>query len=133
MITTDKYRTGGYIDAFCTKCDMNLGHTIIAMVGTKVMKVHCNTCGIDHVYRGEERRVKGEPAPKVQKAKPGFEARLKGRSTANARKYTPKEHFKADEIIFHPSFGIGIVTADRGNKIDIIFQNSERTLVNGPA
>ena len=31
---------------------MTLAHTILAMVGTKIARVKCNTCGGDHVYRG---------------------------------------------------------------------------------
>jgi hypothetical protein len=41
---------GSEIDAYCTKCRLDLGHTIIAMVGHTVPKVICNTCGSQHKY-----------------------------------------------------------------------------------
>jgi hypothetical protein len=49
--TTKKPKTGGEIDAFCTKCKLDLTHRIIAMVGDAVKKVECKTCGSHHLYR----------------------------------------------------------------------------------
>lgn len=50
-MTTKKPRTGGEIDAYCTKCRLDLLHRIIAMVGDSVKKVECKTCGSHHLYR----------------------------------------------------------------------------------
>lgn len=44
-------KTGGEIDAYCTKCRLDLSHRIIAMVGDVVKKVECRTCGSHHLYR----------------------------------------------------------------------------------
>src|SRR5438309_8942814 len=44
-------KVGGEADAWCTKCEMVLAHTVIAMVGTKPVKVECNTCHGVHKYR----------------------------------------------------------------------------------
>jgi RNase P subunit RPR2 len=131
MTTTDELRTGGYIDAFCTKCDMLLGHTILAMVGTKVVKVKCNTCGVDHSYRGEAKPVKGVRTAAPKKAVPTWSQRMKGRNLAAARKYSAKENFQVDDVIVHATFGLGLDTANRGDKIDVMFQAFEKTLVNG--
>lgn len=49
--TTKKPKTGGEIDAFCTKCRLDLTHRIIAMVGESVKKVECKTCQSHHLYR----------------------------------------------------------------------------------
>jgi len=49
--TTRKPKTGGEIDAYCTKCRLDLLHRIIAMVGDAVKKVECKTCGSHHLYR----------------------------------------------------------------------------------
>ena len=45
-------KVGADIDAWCTRCKMNLGHTILAMVGSKPVRVRCNTCQGEHNYRG---------------------------------------------------------------------------------
>ena len=51
MTTSKKPKTGGEIDAYCTKCKLDLVHRIIAMVGEAVKKVECKTCGSHHLYR----------------------------------------------------------------------------------
>ncbi|WP_437616759.1 hypothetical protein WMF20_22775 [Sorangium sp. So ce834] len=50
-MTTKKLRTGGEVDAWCTKCRLDLTHRIIAMVGDVVKKVECKTCMSHHLYR----------------------------------------------------------------------------------
>lgn len=50
-MTTKKPKTGGEVDAYCTKCKLDLGHRIIAMVGETIKKVECRTCGSHHLYR----------------------------------------------------------------------------------
>ena len=61
-MTTKKPKAGGEIDAYCTRCKLDLAHRVIAMVGEAVKKVECKTCGSHHNYR----RPKSEPeAPKA--------------------------------------------------------------------
>lgn len=45
-----KYRTGGEIVAWCTKCRMDLMHTIVAMVDDGVKRVICKTCKGEHNF-----------------------------------------------------------------------------------
>ena len=63
------HKVGGEVDAFCTRCKMTLAHTILAMVGTKIARVKCNTCGGDHAYRGEP--GKSTAAPRKSRASSG--------------------------------------------------------------
>ena len=131
MIRPTPYRTAGEIDALCTKCAMDLTHTIIAMVGAKVVKVKCKTCGAEHVYRGDPASPKGQP--RAAKAPPPWEDRVKGRNLGAAKKYSPKECFRVDDLVDHPTFGLGLVTATRGDRIDVAFRLFQKTLVNGKA
>lgn len=143
----NQIRTGGEIDAFCTKCNLNLAHTIIAMVGPKVEKVECNTCRSVHKYRGQQPLVKAQSFAAPKKAStatkatktPGSRSRtvitwdeqLKGKDLSRAKKYSPKETFAVDEVVDHPTFGLGLVTAVRGDKVDISFKQEDKTLVHG--
>lgn len=52
---------GRNCDAWCTRCKMDLAHTIVAMVGGTPVQVKCNTCDGIHKYR----------APKTQTEAPG--------------------------------------------------------------
>jgi hypothetical protein len=132
------HRVGGEVDATCTRCRMELAHTILAMVGQKVARVRCNTCGSDHVYRGTQsssRTAAGRPrvaaAEKAPKSIVGFEAQLAALDVSKAQDYHPDQSYAVDQVLRHPTFGLGIVRAVRQDKMDVAFKAAERTLVQG--
>jgi hypothetical protein len=132
------HRVGGEVDATCTRCKMDLAHTILAMVGSKIARVRCNTCGSDHVYRGTQsssrsaaarpRSVSGEKTPKTIV---GFDEQLAALDVGKALDYRPDQAFVVDQVVRHPTFGLGIVRAVRQDKMDVAFKSAERTLVQG--
>ena len=129
-------RVGGEVDGFCGRCKMVLAHTVLAMVGSSIARVRCNTCGADHAYR----RAPGpaSSSPRVGPAEKtrvvlSFEAQIQARGPQTARGYTPAETFAVDDLISHPVFGLGIVRAVRRDKVDVAFKAAERTLVHGRA
>jgi hypothetical protein len=144
------HKVGGEVDAFCTRCRLTLAHTILAMVGTKIVRVRCNTCGGDHAFRSApgttdkpspSSRASGgassSRAPRAsrptaeEKVIISFEEQLAGKDLANAPRYSPKDTYKVDQVIQHPTFGLGLVTAVRGEKVDITFKSETKTLVHG--
>lgn len=147
MTVPNAIRTGGEIDAFCGKCEMNLAHTIIAMVGPKVVKVKCNTCGSDHNYRGQQPLVKATSfaapkkssssgaakTPKAAVVTVSWDDQFKGKDLTKAKKYSPRETFVVDEVVDHPTFGLGLVRAVRGDKIEVGFKQEDKVLVHGKA
>ena len=135
-------RVGGDVDAMCTKCKMSLGHTILAMVGTKPARVRCNTCQGEHIYRGTEgkkpaAKKRWEPAvDRERKEKPvitSWEALLAAKDISRARRYSTKERFVSDEVLDHPTFGIGLVQEVQGDKMKVAFKADVKTLVHGKA
>jgi hypothetical protein len=126
-------RVGGDIDAFCTRCKMELGHTVLAMVGTKPARVRCNTCQGEHNYRGSSaptpRRATAATREKPQVT--SWEALLANKDLSRARTYSAKEKFAEDEVLNHPIFGIGLVQEVRGDKIQVAFKADVKTLVHG--
>jgi len=145
MALPNSIRTGGEIDAFCTKCDLNLAHTIIAMVGPKVVKVKCNTCDSEHVYRGTQPLVKATSfaapkksatgatarTPRAAKVTMSWEDQFAGKDLGRAKKYSPRETFVIDDVVDHPTFGIGLVIAVRVDKVDVSVKQDTKTLVHG--
>jgi hypothetical protein len=131
------HRVGGEVDAACTRCKMDLAHTILAMVGTKIARVRCNTCGSDHVYRGTQpgaRSAAGKPrAALAEKTLVGWEAQLAALDVAGAEDYRPDHRYTVDQVVRHPTFGLGIVRTVRQDKVDVAFKTAERTLVQGRA
>jgi hypothetical protein len=134
-----EYKTGGEVDAFCNKCKLTLAHTILAMVGQKIVRVRCNTCQGEHVFRGTQpgaaaKKPRAPRAPKegaAPKVVMGFEEQLAGKNVDAARTYSPKDSFAVDEVLRHPTFGLGIVTGVRSDKIDVNFKMAQKTLVHG--
>jgi len=130
-------KVGGDIDAWCTRCKLNLGHTILAMVGTRPARVRCNTCQGEHKYRGAPVAPrKGSWEPRAERPRPvvtSWEALLAGKDVARARRYSVRETFALDEVLQHPVFGIGLVQEVRGDKIQVAFRADVKTLVHGKA
>jgi hypothetical protein len=56
---------------------------------------------------------------------------IEARGATTARAYSPRATFQVDELINHPTFGLGIVRAVREDKVDVAFKTAERTLVHG--
>jgi hypothetical protein len=139
------YRIGSNVDSFCSKCKLTLAHTIEVVVEGTIKRVHCNTCKAKHAFRGQTSvksatksvRVGTSSAAK-KKGTPGlvrasdFSTLLKGRSPAAARQYSFADRFRAGEMLSHTTFGIGVVTADKGaGKIEVLFELGPRTLIHG--
>jgi hypothetical protein len=134
---TTASRVGGDIDAMCTRCKMMLGHTILAMVGTRPARVRCNTCQGEHVYRASAAstaKKRWQPASERERKVPvvtTWEALLADKDLNSARKYSTKEKFATDEVLSHPTFGIGLVQEVRGDKMKVAFKADVKTLVHG--
>lgn len=135
-------RVGGEVDAHCNKCELNLAHTILAMVGTAIKRVQCNTCGSQHMFRGQQplqkaasfsspKKTATPRTPKAEVVVIGFDELLKGKDLTKARKYSIRDTFKVDEVVDHPTFGFGIVSAARPDKVEITFKAEVKTLVHG--
>lgn len=134
---TDNYSTGGYIDAWCTKCKMELGHTIIAMVDNVPKKVQCNTCKGKHNFRtapSERNRTKPKRTARKTGSKEAtyeeYITRLTGGDLSCAKKYYTGGSFEKDEIINHSRFGTGVVlSVPNVNKMEILFKDGPKLLI----
>lgn len=130
---------GKNVDSWCTKCKLMLAHTIEAAKGDKITRVHCNTCGAQHVYRPNppgKKTSTGKPRRTSQAAKEAASADiatiLRGKDPAKARPYVLSGRFQPAELIRHPSFGLGLVTAVKDQtKIEVAFADGVKTLVQG--
>ena len=144
-----QHKVGGEVDAICTRCKLVrsdgrpqlLAHTILAMVGTKIARVRCNTCDSDHVYRSDApsggsstavRKAKSAE-PEAPKVVVSMLDELRKRDPSTLQKYSIRTAFKLDDFLEHPTFGQGIVTAVRGDKIEVAFKLETRTLVHARA
>lgn len=129
------HRVGGEVDAFCARCKLTLAHTILAMVGSKVARVRCNTCNADHSFRSTPARTRAASTARAthQRVVLSFEEQLAGKDVAHAPRYSPKDSYRVDQLIDHPSFGVGIVSGVREDKVDVVFKFAQKTLVHARA
>jgi hypothetical protein len=129
------HKVGGEVDAYCTSCRMELAHTVLAMVGARIARVRCNTCQKDHAFRKSapgapsKRPAKAAPLRQKASASTSIPQQLASADASKARNYSPKESFAEGDILNHATFGLGLVQAVRGEKIDVAFKAFAKTLI----
>src|SRR5882724_4482471 len=120
----EELKVGGELDSWCTSCRLMKWHTIVAIVDGKPAKVECQGCSKQHQYRAQppdSSTEKGEKPPKKPRARASksatpavpavdFDTLLGGRE-AEAKAYSPNVTFAVNDVVRHPSFGIGVATA----------------------
>jgi hypothetical protein len=135
---------GSTIETRCTRCKGVLNHTIVAMVGEKIVRVECSTCHGVHAYHPvktprEAAAAKGSlkkvAVPRKTKADPEAVARAEWAEmqpvidSAQAIPYDMTRVYRVKNVLAHPNFGLGIVQlVIPPNKIDVLFQDGKKRL-----
>lgn len=146
-MNTRKLSAGDIIEARCTRCRDILNHRIVAMVAEKVVRVECNTCGGVHNYYpppslkpvktpgGSATVKKSAATPRTPKRDPQQSEREEWLSLrANMRldraiAYSMAGAFRTDDLVDHPSFGLGVVKLMvPPNKMQVLFEDGMKLL-----
>lgn len=146
MAVQTKKTAGDDIDSRCLKCKAVTNHTIIAITGSVIEKVQCNTCDARHNYRapkiekekspGVRRRRDGTvtvsgakpkkaktPGLKVSRGAVNFDAFIQNKDISNAITYSVEAHLSSGVLVEHKVFGLGIVmTTMLPNKAEVKFR-----------
>jgi hypothetical protein len=148
------------IDAWCTKCRMDLGHRIVAMVGGAPKRVVCLTCNSEHNYRAprnEHRQDAGvhvrgstrSPTPSKPPASAGARVAQKarveqeryqhwadktlGKAVDAFTRYSMERRYREGELVMHPKFGEGYVQEVlEGGKMNVMFRDGSKVLAHSP-
>ncbi len=133
---SNELSAGEYVASYCTKCKIDLGHTIIVMDGEKVLRVKCNTCGSEHIHRDKTKKktTKARKTSSVKRATPAKTVERRwdeaiAKATGEETPYNMKAAFKVGDIVRHDIFGQGVVLELNPKKMTIIFKDKERVLV----
>jgi CxxC motif-containing protein len=133
---SNKLSAGEYLASYCTKCKLDLGHTIIVMDGEKVLRVKCNTCGSEHIHRDKTKKktTKTRKTSSVKRATPTKSVERRwdeaiAKATGEEIPYNMKAAFKPGDVVLHDIFGQGVVLELNPKKMTIIFKDKERVLV----
>jgi hypothetical protein len=139
------------VDAYCTKCRMDLNHRIVAMKGERIARVECLTCRGQHNYRapksaastGTTRRRAASSTKKAgarrttrvsieEQNRQLWESAIVGKSPGDFVSYNIKQVFAQGQLVRHKKFGDGIVNAlMEDGKVTVLFQDGEKVLVHG--
>jgi hypothetical protein len=145
---------GSEIDAWCTRCRMDLGHRIVAMVGGAPKRVICQTCNSEHNYRAPRSekeaavaRTRGTSAPRAprtasqrvaerQKAEAtrvnDWEKRVAGQAVDSFTRYSIDKRYAEGELLSHKKFGEGyVLEVVDPHKVTVMFRDGPKTLAHG--
>ena len=126
VITPKKPKVGGDVDAYCTKCRMDLSHRVIAMVANEPKRVKCLTCDGEHNYR----KPMSERAERS--AKHSWEKAMAGQPATAFKAYSIKAFFSEGELVRHSKFGDGVVArVIDPTKVEVLFEDGPRTMAQG--
>src|SRR5262245_12233886 len=131
-------KPGSNIDSWCGKCKLMLAHTIEAVVGDKPARVSCNTCKSQHSYKANppgssratsKRQAGGGATERVRSGSNRYESLLKAKSASVVKAYSLTTKYEARDVLEHPTFGRGVVTAVKdATKIEVLFESGSKTL-----
>jgi hypothetical protein len=148
IMAVRKPSAGETTEAHCTRCRVPTNHTIVAMVGERIARVECNTCGGVHNYRGviPPAVAKAAKVAKVAKSKATKESTprrpaseragerewLSVREAVAARPAIPYQmtgRYQVDDVVMHPSFGPGLVReVIKPGKMEVLFEQGKKLL-----
>ena len=123
---------------------MDLGHTIMSMIGGMPSRVMCRTCKSEHNYK-PKKGVKepgaasasssGTRTPRAPKAEKPIPVELEWMKQINSnaraiRPYAANEYFTPGDRISHPSFGEGVIQKHIvPHKIEVLFRMDLKVLI----
>lgn len=129
----ERNSAGRSIESYCTRCKLNLDHTIMATDREEIVRVRCKTCGTTHKFKGladarkirKQRTLKsaGEEATAEIIWETGI-AEAKGKE----RDYDVSVKYGIGDVVNHQAFGKGIVVRLHTNKCSMLFKDKERLM-----
>jgi hypothetical protein len=132
-----EFSVGAPIEARCTSCRTITNHIIVAIAGGKPVKVECNSCKGQHLYRPAKvakrpAAARATGAGKVTRstgtrssAQKSWAELLPEIQAQSSTVYSMDASYKAKAVIRHPVFGLGQVQRIVGlRKMEVLFEDS---------
>lgn len=141
------YIQGSPINAYCSTCKADKEHTVLDVAGVQVREVRCVACGQVGSFRAPRARTRAAlleiatrrrdpPPPRSGRKKQGNTPRdilrrlVGGRDPDQAILYRAGASLVVGDLVTHPTFGLGVVTAITDKeKARIAFDTGERVMV----
>ncbi len=142
------YIPGSPIDAYCANCKTDTHHVVLEVEGVQIREVRCESCGTTGEFRVARARTRAgvrealkrksmPPPPRKRTSRKKaatpeeiLEKLLVGKDLSQAAPYSIKLPLQVSDLVEHPKFGIGIVTAIVDvQKVRVAFEDGERILI----
>ncbi|MBL7664861.1 MAG: hypothetical protein JNM93_06985 [Bacteriovoracaceae bacterium] len=128
------HAAGKDVLSYCGKCKLTLSHLIMAMDGSKIVRVQCNTCKSVHGHKSAATSSAKKSTTTRTRAPTVPLATIWKEAMTNSKKksvpYTIQGKFQLGDIVEHKIFGPGVVhSIVDNNKIEVLFQSEIKTLV----
>ncbi len=139
---------GDDVEAWCTRCRMNLNHRVVALVGAQIQRVQCLTCRGDHKYYPPKYEKEAASERKHLRVVSTDKERRTGQKAAtrssnewatfmrdmspdrSPRLYKVSESYAPGDFIQHPVFGVGKVLDIVGaEKMQVVFEEGRKILL----
>ncbi len=120
-----------------------MNHTVVAMVGELIVRVECNTCHGVHNYHPikvakvpavAKTTTRKSATPRVPKATAAdieaaqWLALQQKMNPDRAIPYDMSGTYRVNNLLSHPTFGLGVVQLVQTNKVDVLFQDGKKRL-----
>lgn len=111
------YTIGMRVEKFCAACGEERGHVVVSLTkGGQIPRVSCPKCGRQSPF------------------KKGVGTSKQSLSLKNAQPYDRTRTYRSGQVMVHPTFGQGEVTAViEPQKIDVLFSDRMRRLIHACA
>lgn len=136
----DMAKVAEEIVCYCSSCRMDLAHTIVAMNGDQIKRVHCKTCKKEHAYRTSKglkepgKKAKGERKSAAVPVGEEWQRLLLENKGKPQKTYNAKQPFQVGDRLMHHMFGEGVVgKLIYPNKMEVVFESDIKVLIHGPA
>jgi hypothetical protein len=129
--------------SYCTRCKMDLTHSVVAVIGDRVKRVLCQTCNKEHAFRlpaglralsVKERAAKSAALDKARCAADEWVTDIARTKAHSAKPYTLDGLYKMGQKLDHRTFGLGMVkNMIAPNKMEVLFEDGMKMLIRGEA
>ncbi len=129
-------KVGSDIKYFCSRCNLELGHRILAMVGAEPARVRCNTCMSERNYRVSKRTApsrteKENVRPSARKMRDSafYQQKLQASLMRSPKNYRIDVEVAEGDVVDHKVFGRGVVLKTiPPDRMEVIFQDEVKVL-----
>jgi len=142
------YVPGNAVEGYCAACKADTVQTVLVVEGLQVRSVRCMKCNAEGPLRTSRAKTKAglrevlakrsvpPPPPKRKSRKDRvdpaqvFRRLIEGKELSLAVTYNIRLSLELGQVIRHPTFGLGVVTAlGEDSKVNVTFEDGVKTIV----